>query len=66
MCEFSFRPNDLRGSEGVMGLKIMILAGLALVLIVGSCIVGVVTGDTDMEDGTPFTVNPDIFMYADR
>ena len=34
----------------------MILTGLALVLIVGFCIVGVVTGDTNMGDETPFTV----------
>lgn len=39
-----------------MGLKIILLAGFAIVLAVGFCIVGVATGETDISDETPFTV----------
>ena len=39
-----------------MGLKIMLLIGLAVVLTVGSCIADVLTGEANPEGDTPFTV----------
>lgn len=39
-----------------MGLKIMLLIGLAVVLTVGSCIADVLTGETNPEGDAPFTV----------
>ena len=39
-----------------MGLKIMLITGLAVVLIVGFCVGGVVTGESGMQEGVPLTV----------
>ncbi|WFN33816.1 hypothetical protein L1S32_08170 [Methanogenium sp. S4BF] len=39
-----------------MGLRIMMVTGFILVLMVGFCIGGAVTGEAELQTKTPFTV----------